>query len=331
MRTIHRPYLLFLGDAPDKLAGKTALGIAHWNPEAVLGQLRLPGCALDVGVPDRTIAEAAALGVKTLVIGVVNRGGVMPPLWLETFKAALEHGMDIANGLHTRLTSFPELVALAAKHGRQLHDVRHFDGALPIGTGEKRSGKRLLTVGTDCSIGKKFTALVIADALQQAGRKATFRATGQTGILISGSGIAVDAVVADFIAGAVEMLTPANEADHWDIIEGQGSLLHPSFAGVTMGLVHGAQPDALVLCVDESRTHMRGVKHPIPSMETAIEQHLTAARLTNPAVRLTGISAITEHLDEPAARRHLADLAARSGVPATDSVRFGVADILKEL
>ena len=131
--------------------------------------------------------------------------------------------------------------------------MRHSDAAFPAASGRKRSGKRVLTVGTDCAQGKKYTALALAKNLQSRGVDASFRATGQTGIMISGEGIAVDAVIADFVAGAAEQLSPDNAPDHWDVIEGQGSLFHPAYAGVTLGLLHGSQPDAIVLCHDPSR------------------------------------------------------------------------------
>ncbi len=161
-----------------------------------------------------------------------------------------------AAGLHNKLADVPELKALADRLGRSLFDVRHPTQHYPVASGRKRSGKRLLPVGTDCSCGKMYTALAIEKRSRRGG-KATFRATGQTGILISGSGVSIDAVVSDFVSGAVETLSPDNDADHWDIIEGQGSLFHPSFAGVTTGLIHGAQPDALVLCHEPTRTYAR--------------------------------------------------------------------------
>jgi len=253
---IKKPYLLFLGDAHDQLAAKVAIGIKQWHPEYCVGQFRMEGCHADCQLPDMDIATARAAGAQTLVIGVANRGGIISDAWIAVLSEALESGMDLAAGLHNRLADVPELSALAAKLGRNLYDVRHPTQTFPVANGRKRTGKRLLPVGTDCSCGKMYTALAIEKELLSRGEKATFRATGQTGILISGSGVSIDAVVSDFTAGAVEVLAPANDADHWDVIEGQGSLFHPSFAGVTTGIIHGAQPDALVLCHEPTRKTM---------------------------------------------------------------------------
>ncbi|MBT7667636.1 MAG: DUF1611 domain-containing protein, partial [Rhodospirillaceae bacterium] len=243
-----KPYLLFLGDAPDQLAAKTATGIADWRPEWCVGQFRLPGCGADTGQKDVSIDEAIDLGAKTLVIGVVNSGGFLPDSWTDAICVALAKGLDVASGLHGRLQDFPAINAAAEKYGRQLHNIRLSEQNFTTGKGIKRAGKRILTVGTDCSCGKKYTALAIERAMRARGLNADFRATGQTGVLIAERGVAIDAVIADFISGAAEWISPANDADHWDVIEGQGSLFHASYAGVSLGLMHGAQPDLLVLC-----------------------------------------------------------------------------------
>jgi uncharacterized NAD-dependent epimerase/dehydratase family protein len=330
--TIQTPYLLFLGDAPDMLAAKVALGVRQWRPENCVGQFRMQGCKADCGLPDMTIEQAAAAGARTLMVGVANRGGVIAPGWVAVLRAALEAGMDLAAGLHNRLADVPELAETAARLGHALHDVRVPDRAYPIGSGVRRTGKRLLPVGTDCSCGKMYTALALEKELRDRGRSATFRATGQTGILITGAGVPLDAVVADFISGAIESLSPDAPGDHWDLIEGQGSLLHPSFAGVTMGLIHGAQPDALVLCHEPTRTHMRGLPHyPVPSLEETMAQSLTAARLTNPSARFVGVAVNTHALSPDAARECLASIEAQTGLPTVDPVRTGVgriADVL---
>ena len=237
------PYLLFLGDAPDQLAAKVAQGIRDWRPEFALGQLRLEACKADMKLPDMTIAEARDAGAATLVVGAANRGGVISKDWVRTLVEAAEAGMDIASGLHNRLSDIPELMAAAERAGTRLFDVRLPTVSYPIADGKPRTGKRCLAVGTDCSVGKMYTALAMEREMHARGMKATFRATGQTGILITGSGVPLDAVVADFMAGSIEWLTPDNDADHWDLIEGQGSLFHPSYSGVTMALVHGGRPD----------------------------------------------------------------------------------------
>ncbi len=330
---IEHPYLMFLGDAPDQLAAKTASGIVHWRRDWCVGQLQLPGCQADLGLLEMSIASAAAAGCRTMVIGVANRGGVIPETWIPTMVGALEAGMDIAAGLHQRVADIDAVVRAAAANGRQLFDVRHPTRTFSVGSGERRPGKRLLTVGTDCSVGKMYTALAIERELGSRNAKADFRATGQTGIFIAGDGVSVDAVVADFISGATEWLTPANDPDHWDLVEGQGSLFHPSYAGVTLGLVHGAQPDALVVCHEPTRAHMRGLPHqPLPDIQACIDGHVAAARLTNPDAACIGIAVNTSGLASDEERRGcLLTLEDRTGLPAVDPVIDGVAALVDRL
>jgi uncharacterized NAD-dependent epimerase/dehydratase family protein len=328
---IAHPYLLFLGDARDPLAAKTALGIVDWRPEWCLGQLRLPGCMADAKLPDLTIAEAAAKGVRTMIVGVANAGGILPAHWVATIVEAIEHGMDIASGLHNKLVDVPEIAMAAAKHGRKLFDVRHSSQSFATGRGTKRSGLRLLTVGTDCSVGKKYTALALEKGMRGKGFDADFRATGQTGVFISGRGIAIDAVVADFISGAVEWLSPEAASTHWDIVEGQGSLFHPSFAGVSLGLLHGAQPDAFVVCHEPTRTTMRGVPCGLPTIGDVIHLTIACGRLTNPAIRCVGIAINTEKLSESEAKNEIARAEKQFALPATDPVRFGVDGIVARI
>lgn len=241
--------------------------------------------------------------------------------------------MDIAAGLHQRVADIDVVGRAAAINGRQLFDVRHPTRTFGVGTGEPRSGKRLLTVGTDCSVGKMYTALAVEAEMHSRDVAADFRATGQTGILIAGDGVSVDAVVSDFISGATEWLTPANDPDHWDLVEGQGSLFHPSYAGVTMGLVHGAQPDALVVCHEPTRAHMRGLPHQtLPDIQTCIDGHVAAARLTNPEAACIGVAVNTSGLpSEGERRRCLSDIEDRTGLPAVDPVIDGVADLVDRL
>ncbi len=329
---IKTPYLLFLGDAPDPLAAKVAQGVKDWRPEHALGQFRMAGCQADLGIPDLSLAEARAAGAETLVIGVANRGGVISDAWIAILLDALEAGFDLAAGLHNRLVDTPVLKAEAERLGRRLIDVRYPSESYPIGDGRKRAGKRLLPIGTDCSCGKMYTTLALARAMAAAGRKATFRATGQTGIFIEGSGVPLDAVGADFIAGAIEALSPDNDPDHWDMIEGQGSLHHPSFAGVTAGLIHGAQADALVLCHEPTRAHMRGLpSYPIPSLDETMDLALRLARLTNPSARFVGAAVNTAKLDAAAAAETLADIEQRIGLPTVDPVRTGVDRLVAQL
>jgi uncharacterized NAD-dependent epimerase/dehydratase family protein len=332
MPMIATPYLLFLGDAADPLAAKVAQGIRDWRPEFAVGQLRLEGCKADLKLPDMTIAEAVEAGVKTLVIGVANRGGVISESWKTVLAEALEAGLDLASGLHNLLRDEPELVRLAEKHGRTLHDVRVPSVKYPIANGEPRSGKRCLAVGTDCSVGKMYTALAMERAMAKAGKKATFRATGQTGILITGDGVPLDAVIADFMAGSIEWLTPANDDDHWDLIEGQGSLFHPSFSGVTLALIHGGAPDALVLCHEPTRSHMRGLPgYTLPSLEDLRDTALKMARIVNPDCEVTGISVNTAALSDGEARKLLDEIEARMGLPTVDPYRHGAERLVEAL
>lgn len=328
---IATPYLLFLGDVPDVLAAKTAYGIVDWRRDWCVGQLRLPGCQADTGLPDKTIEEARAAGARTMVIGAVNAGGVLPEHWIPSVVQAIEAGMDVASGLHVRLGSLAPIRAAAERHGAALHDVRHADRSFATGKGTKRSGKRLLTIGTDCSVGKKYAALAIEREMTRRSLDAEFCATGQTGVLIAGRGVAIDAVVADFISGAAEWLSPAADENHWQIVEGQGSLFHPSFAGVTLGLLHGAQPDALVICHEPTRTHMRGVEHPLPTIGQVIDLAVQLGRLTNPDVRPVGIAINTQALGDEEARRCLEGAGAEYGLPAADPIRTGVAPIVDRL
>lgn len=330
--TIAAPYLLFLGDAPDGLAAKVAQGIKDWRPDLALGQFRMDGCKADLGIPDMSLQEAKEAGAKTLVIGVANRGGVISDGWKAVLKEALEAGFDLASGLHNLLRDEPEIVAVAKAQGRALHDVRVPGVEYPIANGEKRSGKRLLAVGTDCSVGKMYTALALERDMKAAGMKATFRATGQTGILITGEGVPLDAVIADFMAGSVEHLTPPNEPDHWDLIEGQGSLFHASFSGVTMALIHGGQPDALVLCHEPTRKHMRGLPaYSLPSLTELRDAALLMARVVNPEVRVVGVCVNTKDLTDAEADAYLAKVEDEMVLPSVDPFRHGTARIVEAL
>ncbi|MEE8077943.1 MAG: N-acetyltransferase DgcN [Pseudomonadales bacterium] len=325
------PYLIYLGDAKDSLAAKTGQGIVDWRPEWALGQLRLPGCHADLGIPDLDVVQAAGQGAKTLVIGTVSPGGVLPDSWSEVIVSAIEQGMDVASGLHTRLSSIPAISEAASRKGVRLFDVRHSDRTFTTGTGELRSGKRLLTVGTDCSVGKKYAALCIERELRARDVDADFRATGQTGIFISGRGVSIDAVVADFISGAAEWLAPAAEPEHWDVVEGQGSLFHPSFAGVSLGLLHGTQPAAFVVCHEPTRRTMRNVATAIPSVEAVIEATINGGRLTSPMIRCVGVAINTQLLDEAQAQKEIEATAFRLNLPVTDPMRFGVHNIVDYL
>jgi uncharacterized NAD-dependent epimerase/dehydratase family protein len=329
---IPAPYLLYLGSSTDFVGIKTSRGLATFRPDDCVGEFRHDDCPLTLGLPRLTFAEAAAAGAKTLVLGIANSGGTMGAALVGDAAAALEAGMNVAAGLHQRLRDVPRLLALAQLHGLQLFDVRDPPADLPIGTGYARSGHRLLTVGTDCSVGKMYASLALVEGLRARGIVADFRATGQTGILIAGGGVPVDAVVADFISGAIEQLAPARSDDGWDVIEGQGSLFHPSFAGVSTGLLHGAQPEALVMCHDPAREHMRGIPgRMLPSLSECLAANLQVARLTSPGVRAVGICLNASGMEPHAARQLCAQIEAQTGLPCTDPIAFGVDAILDEL
>jgi len=329
---IQGPYLLFVGDEASSVHAKTARGLAHWRPELCLAQCRVDGRGADLGLRELTPADAAAEGAKTMVIGVANVGGFIPDAWTDSIVGALEAGLDVAAGLHTRLSDLEAVRDAATRTGRSLWDVRHPRQTFPPGTGEPRSGRRLLTVGTDCAVGKMYTALALERGMKNRGMKVDFRATGQTGILIAGEGISVDAVVADFVSGAAEWLSPANDDDHWDVIEGQGSLFHPAYAGVTLGLVHGSQPDALVVCHQAKRRHLHGFPaFATPSIRECMERHIEAARLTNPEVVCAGVSIDTSSMEEDAATEFLDELEDMLSVPCVDPIKTGVQPIIDRL
>lgn len=326
------PYLIFLGDAKDFVVAKVAKGVSYWRPEKCLGQMRLSSAEADLGIPDMNIQQAAAAGAKTFIIGVAPVGGALPMNWIPILVEAMKAGMDIASGLHHQLSGIPDLVTVSIQTGRQLFDVRKPPLELTCGTGIPRAGKRLLTVGSDCCVGKMFTSLAIHREMKSRNIDATFRATGQTGILIDGAGIPVDAVVSDFVAGAVEALSPSNDKSHWDIIEGQGSLFHPAYAGVSLGLLHGAQADVLILCHDVTRTEMdMMVGYPVPNIKTLIQTNLQLGKLTNCNIRLGGIALNTSSITEEQAFEVITRYENEFGVPVVDPVRTGVAKIIDSL
>ncbi len=332
MNQLKKPYLLYLGDAHHPTDAKTACGLRDWCRDDVIGEWSLPTATVSVGVPRLSPTEAAARGAGSMVIGIASVGGKLPTEWLPDLEDAIASGLDLVSGMHTRLTSFPSLVRGAEERGVHLRDVRHTDMAFPAGTGRKRSGLRVATVGTDCALGKKYTALALTRALEARGAKATFRATGQTGIMIAGEGIAIDAVVADFIAGAAETLSPDNAPDHWDVIEGQGSLFHPAYAGVTLGLLHGSQPDAFVLCHDPSRTTIEYYPDfPLPELRDAIAQYVVAGRVTNRAIRCVGVSINSSTLSDAAWSEYAERVSRELGVPVCDPMRGGVDAIAQSL
>ena len=329
---LRSPYLVFIGDQQEMTYAKTGAGLVDWRRELVAGQLRFGSNPVDLGVPDMDLETAVANGAKSLVIGVATVGGALPDEWWETIVKAAELGLDIVSGMHFRLRDNEVLAEAAERSGAALIDVRVPPKGIPVGTGRKRSGKRVLMLGTDCAIGKKYSALALTAALQDAGAKATFRATGQTGIMIAGEGIPIDAVVADFISGAAELISPDNDPDHWDVVEGQGSLFHPGYSGVTLGLLHGTQPDAIVVCHEATRTAVEGwPDYPLPSVAEVIGLGLTLGRRVNPDVQCVGVCVNTSRLPAGERAAFLDRLSEETGLPCVDPVADGCEPIASRL
>lgn len=325
MLDLPRPYLLFLGDTPERGYAKTAIGLRDWASDHCIGECGLPG-GITINLPRYTPRDAKAAGARSLVIGVANPGGFIPDSWLPVLVEALEAGLDLVSGLHAKLNEIPVLVEAATRLNRRLIDIRTPPANIPVANGKKRTGKRLLTVGTDCALGKKYTALALAWAFKQRGVDADFRATGQTGIMIAGGGMPIDAVVSDFVAGAAEMLSPDNKPDHWDVVEGQGSLFHPAYAGVSLGLLHGTQPDVIVVCHDIGRTHVLGYPtYPLPSVPEVVDLALRLGSRVNPNVRCAGVSLNTSSLDAAEAAKVLARESEALNMPVADPIRGGAA------
>lgn len=319
-----QPYLLFLGDTTCAFDAKTAFGLRDWAGERCIGEFALPASTVTTNLPRMTPAEAKARGARSLVIGVAPVGGRIAPPWVPALVEALEAGLDLVSGMHTKLEEVPELKSAASRLGRRLINIRQPPAGLPVGSGRKRTGKRLLTVGTDCALGKKYTALTLTREFKKRGVAADFRATGQTGILIGGGGIPIDSVVADFVAGAAETLSPDADPHHWDVVEGQGSVFHPSYAGVSLGLLHGTQPDVIVLCHEFGRDWMLDIEqYPTPDLREAIDLTLALARRTNPKVRCAGVSLNTSKLNEAQAHAALAECRERLQLPVADPIRGG--------
>ncbi|WGL17884.1 DUF1611 domain-containing protein [Microbulbifer bruguierae] len=330
--TLKSPYLIFLGDVTELTYAKTGAGLAQWRPELCAGQLTLAGGSVDLGLPPMTIEEAANAGVGSLIIGTATVGGVVPTSWLDTLVQAAEAGLDIVSGAHGRLQEIPHLAAAAKRSGAKLVDVRVPPAALPVGSGKRRTGKRLLTVGTDCAVGKKYTALALHAAMKQRGMDADFRASGQTGIMISGRGIPMDSVVSDFLSGAAELLSPENTPEHWDVIEGQGAITHPAYGAVSMGLLMGSQPDAFVVCHEAGRTHIAGWPEvPLAGIAQIIQRIVSIGELTNPGIRCVGVSVNTSGLRSAEREEYLRQLERELRLPCVDPLVDGVEPILEQL
>ena len=332
-------YLVVADGQFGPLTSKTANSAVRFIPDRVV-------CVLDSAQAGRTVQEVLGfggslpvvgtveeglrLGPTALLVGIAPQGGGLPDSWRPMLRTAIAAGLHIVSGLHLHLGDDPELARLAAERGVRIHDLRKPPADLPVSQGKARliDAYSVLTVGTDCNIGKMTAGLHIRDALTERGVRVGFAATGQTGVLIEGWGIAVDAVVADFIGGAAERLVlQAAQGNDVVLVEGQGSLVHPGYSGVTLGLLHGSMPDAMILCHQPTRGCPYGGGNayhwmPLPSVEEMIRICEGAIAPLRPS-KVIGISLVTFDMDEAAARDEVARIAEVTGLPTTDPVRFG--------
>jgi len=322
---------------------KTAAAAIRYLPDRV-------AAVLDAGHAGETAAETlgfgehvpvvdrleAALGLEpapeALLIGVAPQGGALPPAWRPVLRRAMRAGLDVWSGLHLFVSEDPELSRVAAEEGVRIRDLRRPPPDLEVGTGRAAGTgiPRILTVGTDSNVGKLTTTLELRRGLTARGRRVAVGATGQTGILIEGSGIAVDAVVSDFVAGAAEriVLEAAASEPEAILVEGQGSLLHPGYSGVTLGLLHGSMPGAMVLCWMPSRRTIYSGKYDwveIPPLDEVVRRYEDAASWIRPPepARVIGVSCATYDLGEQEARDAVERARRETGLPATDPIRFG--------
>jgi uncharacterized NAD-dependent epimerase/dehydratase family protein len=331
--------ILILGEgfSGDRHYGKTMWGIIRYGKDPVVAILdSMRAGATSEGIPVvGTVADGMALDATVAVVGVATQGGRFPPAWRALLVSSIEAGLDVESGLHEFLSDDPELVALAAAHDVRLRDLRRPPEGLNVATGAnlRLDATIVLTVGSDCAIGKKTVAIELDRAARDRGLESVFVPTGQTGIAIAGWGIAVDAVVSDFLAGAAERLVVegAERGGRLLFVEGQGSLVHPLYSGVTLGLVHGSVPHAFVLCHRAGATEIEGCPgHPIPPLSELVELH---ERIALPArkARVACIAVNTAGLSEPDARAAVAEAAAETDLPADDPVRFGAQHLLDAL
>jgi uncharacterized NAD-dependent epimerase/dehydratase family protein len=328
-----RLLILAEGHSADPHFGKTARGVIRYRPEQVVALLdseRAGELQQDVPIVG-SVEDALRFEPTTALVGVATQGGRFPPAWRELLKNAIASGLDLESGLHEFISDDPELVELARRHGVELRDLRRPPAGLNVPTGENLThpAKVVLTVGSDCAIGKMTVSLELDAEARRRGVASEFVPTGQTGIAIAGWGISVDAVVADFIAGAAERLVLEGVARGGELlwVEGQGSLLHPAYSGVTLGLVHGSAPHAFVLCHKAGQTVVDDdERFPLPPLRELVELHERLALLPRPA-RVAAIALNTRELDEAAAREAIAAAEAETGLPADDPVRFGAGRI----
>jgi uncharacterized NAD-dependent epimerase/dehydratase family protein len=332
-----RLLLLAEGRSADPHYGKTAHGVLRYRPGDVVAILDSTRAGEEEsGFPVvATVADSMRFGPTVALVGVATQGGRFPPAWRELLRDAIAAGLDVENGLHEFLTRDDELVALARERGVELRDLRLPPSGLNVPTGANltHGATTVLTVGSDCAIGKMTVSLELDREARRRGIESRFVPTGQTGMAIAGWGIAVDAVVSDFIAGAAEQLVLEGVERGGDLlfVEGQGSLLHPAYSGVTLGLIHGSAPHAYVLCHHAGQTVVDGdERFPIPPLAALVELHERMSLLARPAV-VRGIALNTRGLDDGAARAAVAAAEAETGLPADDPVRFGAGKLVDAL
>ena len=324
-----RYLILAEGKSGDAHYGKTMRGVVAYSPHptvAIVDSGRAGETYEEIPIV-ASVEEGLAFEPDTALVGVATQGGLFPPAWRELLKEAIVAGLHVENGLHEFLSDDPEMAGLASKHGVELRDLRKPPPGLSVPTGEnlRVQAKIVLTVGSDCAIGKKTVAIELDRAARARGLKSAFVPTGQTGIAIAGWGIAVDAVVADFLAGAAEWLVVEGARRGGEVlfVEGQGALVHPAYSGVTMGLLHGSTPHALVLCHRAGAEVVEGYPdHPLPPLAELVELHERASLPLRPA-RVAGIALNTHGLSDEDARAAAAAARAETGLPADDPVRFG--------
>ena len=331
-----RYLLLAEGFSGDPLYGKTMRGVLRYRRDDVAAILDSTRAGeTEDGVPVvGTVEEALPLGPTTALVGVVTQGGRFPPEWMELLRACIERGLDVENGLHVFLADDPELRELATRRGVELRDLRRPPAGLSTATGANLGVDAMivLTVGSDCAIGKMTVSLELDLEARRRGSRSVFVPTGQTGIAIAGWGIAVDAVVADFVAGAAERLVVEGRERGGELlwVEGQGSLLHPVYSGVALGLYHGSVPHLLVLCHEPGRTEIEGAgggPHRIPPLRELVELHERLALPARPA-RVAAVALNTRALEEDEARAAVAAAEEETGLPADDPVRFGATKLV---
>jgi uncharacterized NAD-dependent epimerase/dehydratase family protein len=329
-----RYLILAEGRSADPHYGKTARGVIRYGADPVVAILdsERAGETQD-GIPIvATVNDALCFGPTTALVGVATQGGRFPPAWRELLRSSIAKGLDLENGLHEYVTDDPELVELARRHNVELRDLRRPPEGLDVPTGEnlRVPARIVLTVGSDCAIGKMTVALELDRAARERGLRSVFVPTGQTGIAIAGWGISVDAVVSDFVAGAAERLVVegAQRGGKLLLVEGQGSLIHPAYSAVTLGLVHGCAPHGFVLCHLAGSTEVEGYPgHPLPPLRELVELHERISLPARPA-RVLAIALNTSDLGEEEARAAITETEAETGLPADDPVRFGAERLL---